>query len=207
MAPPASGEVQQRPGRQQQQQGIGQTITGVIRMAVFWYFAMKFFSPKKPPAEPSQLMSNLFSRSEPLVRPPPPTNPKLFNLNFRFLRAADCLRTTFPCYVCHRLIFHLACSTSRCGRRACCLAASSSGWARFLFLLYFYWHRQCMLLITVLYNLILLRGRGKTAKRHCWIRRSWMQRICWLVFPFFPREPIIAMFETMVFCSELKMPL
>ncbi|CAN6475418.1 unnamed protein product [Victoria cruziana] len=66
MAPPASGEVQQRPGRQQQQQGIGQTITGVIRMAVFWYFAMKFFSPKKPPAEPSQLMSNLFSRSEPL---------------------------------------------------------------------------------------------------------------------------------------------
>ncbi|KAF3787570.1 Cleft lip and palate transmembrane protein [Nymphaea thermarum] len=70
MAPPASGEVQQRQqpgGRQQQQpQGIGQTITGIIRMAVFWYFAMKFFSPKKPPAEPSQLMSNLFSRGEPL---------------------------------------------------------------------------------------------------------------------------------------------
>lgn len=70
MAPPTTAAVEggQRPqGRQQQQQGgFGQTITGVIRMAVFWYFASKFFSPKKP-VEPSALMSNLFQKGEPLV--------------------------------------------------------------------------------------------------------------------------------------------
>ncbi|RRT55728.1 hypothetical protein B296_00039586 [Ensete ventricosum] len=59
-----------RPGRQapqQQQAGFGQSLAGIVRMAVFWYFAMKFFGPKKP-AEPSQLMSNLFHKGEPLVR-------------------------------------------------------------------------------------------------------------------------------------------
>ncbi|PKU70824.1 cleft lip and palate transmembrane protein 1 homolog [Dendrobium catenatum] len=53
------------PARQRQQGGFGQTVTGIIRMAVMWYFAMKFFSPKKP-ADPSQLMSNLFQKGEPL---------------------------------------------------------------------------------------------------------------------------------------------
>ncbi|KAK7824365.1 uncharacterized protein LOC112012307 [Quercus suber] len=67
MAPPeAEGQVQQR--RQPQQQGgFSSMITGVIRMAVFWYFASKFFSPKRPSgSEPSQLISNLFHKSEPL---------------------------------------------------------------------------------------------------------------------------------------------
>lgn len=57
-----------RPGRQapqQQQPGLGQSLTGIVRMAVLWYFAMKFFGPKKP-AETSQLMSNLFHKGEPL---------------------------------------------------------------------------------------------------------------------------------------------
>ncbi|KAF7840199.1 cleft lip and palate transmembrane protein 1-like protein [Senna tora] len=68
MAPPTTAAVEggQRPqGRQQQQGGFGQTITGIIRMAVFWYFASKFFSPKKP-TEPTALMSNLFQKGEPL---------------------------------------------------------------------------------------------------------------------------------------------
>ncbi|XP_054806037.1 uncharacterized protein LOC129308731 [Prosopis cineraria] len=68
MAPPTTAAVEggQRPqGRQQQQGGFGQTITGIIRMAVFWYFASKFFSPKRP-TEPTALMSNLFQKGEPL---------------------------------------------------------------------------------------------------------------------------------------------
>ncbi|XP_059656256.1 uncharacterized protein LOC132303146 [Cornus florida] len=53
-------------GRQQQQPpGFGQMITGVIRIAVFWYFASKFFSPKKP-MEPSLQISNLFHKGESL---------------------------------------------------------------------------------------------------------------------------------------------
>lgn len=48
--------------------GLGQTIAGIVRMAVFWYFAAKFFGPKRPPAEPGMLMSNLFQKGEPLVR-------------------------------------------------------------------------------------------------------------------------------------------
>ncbi|BAS89352.1 uncharacterized protein [Oryza sativa Japonica Group] len=46
--------------------GLGQTIAGIVRMAVFWYFAAKFFGPKRPPAEPGMLMSNLFQKGEPL---------------------------------------------------------------------------------------------------------------------------------------------
>ncbi|KAL5982826.1 hypothetical protein ACLOJK_016903 [Asimina triloba] len=72
MAPP-SGQVQQqqRPRGQQpqQQQGFGQMLVGIVRMAVFWYFAMKFFSPKKP-SDPSQLISNAFQKGEPLVSSP-----------------------------------------------------------------------------------------------------------------------------------------
>ncbi|KAA8531264.1 hypothetical protein F0562_005977 [Nyssa sinensis] len=55
-------------GRQQQQQqppGFGQMITGIIRIAVFWYFASKFFSPRKP-TDPSLQISNLFNTGEPL---------------------------------------------------------------------------------------------------------------------------------------------
>lgn len=72
MAPPAAaggGEV-----REQQQGGgggggFGQSITGIIRIAVFWYFASKFFSPKQPqgPAgEPALQIENLFHKAEPL---------------------------------------------------------------------------------------------------------------------------------------------
>lgn len=70
MAPPAvaaaaGGGGGQQPRQQQQQGGFGQTITGIIRIAVFWYFASKFFSPKKP-SDPSNLISNLFQKGEPL---------------------------------------------------------------------------------------------------------------------------------------------
>ncbi|CAB4309012.1 unnamed protein product [Prunus armeniaca] len=67
MAPPAAaaaeGQVQR--GQQQGGGGFGQSITGIIRIAVFWYFASKFFSPKKP-SDPTQLSTNLFQKAEPL---------------------------------------------------------------------------------------------------------------------------------------------
>jgi hypothetical protein len=50
------------------QGGLGQSIAGIVRMAVFWYFASKFFGPKRPPADPGMLMSNLFQKGEPMVR-------------------------------------------------------------------------------------------------------------------------------------------
>ncbi|CAI9763398.1 unnamed protein product [Fraxinus pennsylvanica] len=55
-------------GRQQQrqQQGVGQMLTGIIRVAVFWYFASKFFGPKKSPTQTSNQISNLFHKGEPL---------------------------------------------------------------------------------------------------------------------------------------------
>jgi hypothetical protein len=58
----AAGAARQRGG------GLGQSIAGIVRMAVFWYFAAKFFGPKRPPAEPGMLMSNLFQKGEPMVR-------------------------------------------------------------------------------------------------------------------------------------------
>ncbi|KAG1331225.1 cleft lip and palate transmembrane protein 1 [Cocos nucifera] len=64
VAQPAAQAATARQGRQQQP-GFGQTVTGIVRMAVFWYFAMKFFAPKKP-SEPSHLISNLFQKGEPL---------------------------------------------------------------------------------------------------------------------------------------------
>jgi hypothetical protein len=76
MAPPAvpgggavaAGGGQQGQGQQRQQQGgMGQTITGIIRMAVFWYFISKFISPKKAPTDPSILISNLFQKGDSLV--------------------------------------------------------------------------------------------------------------------------------------------
>ncbi|KAL0448278.1 UNVERIFIED_CONTAM: Cleft lip and palate transmembrane protein 1 [Sesamum latifolium] len=54
--------------RQQQQQppGMGQMLTGIIRIAVFWYFASKFFGPKRSPTQSSHQISNLFHKGEPL---------------------------------------------------------------------------------------------------------------------------------------------
>jgi hypothetical protein len=69
-AAPAAGEQRQQGGAVAQGGGgLGQTIAGVVRMAVFWYFAMKFFSPKKPAIsnEPAVLLSNTFSKGEPMV--------------------------------------------------------------------------------------------------------------------------------------------
>lgn len=57
-------------GRRQQQQqpaGIGQMLTGIIRIAVFWYFASKFFGPKRSPTQSTTQISNLFHKGEPLV--------------------------------------------------------------------------------------------------------------------------------------------
>uniref|UniRef100_A0A803KNK9 Cleft lip and palate associated transmembrane protein n=1 Tax=Chenopodium quinoa TaxID=63459 RepID=A0A803KNK9_CHEQI len=67
MAPPAiaegGGGGAQPP---QQRQGFGQSISGVLRMAIFWYFASKFFFSPKKPADPALLMNNLFQKGEPL---------------------------------------------------------------------------------------------------------------------------------------------
>lgn len=77
MAQPANVVADEVPGagpgggrREQQQQGVGQMITGIIRVAVFWYFASKFFSPKRPlnPNQPATQISNLFHKGEPMVR-------------------------------------------------------------------------------------------------------------------------------------------
>ncbi|KAI3435432.1 uncharacterized protein J3R85_006031 [Psidium guajava] len=69
MAPPAAaggGGGGGGGGEQQQQRAQGGfSLTGIIRIAVFWYFASKFFSPKKP-SDPSMLMSNLFQKGESL---------------------------------------------------------------------------------------------------------------------------------------------
>ncbi|KAL3721273.1 hypothetical protein ACJRO7_033727 [Eucalyptus globulus] len=73
MAPPAAaggggggGGAEGGGGEQPQrrEQG-GFSLTGIIRIAVFWYFASKFFSPKKP-SDPSLLTSNLFQKGESL---------------------------------------------------------------------------------------------------------------------------------------------
>lgn len=47
--------------------GIFKSLSGIIRMAAFWYFATKFFAPKAPPSNPSLLMSNIFQKGEPMV--------------------------------------------------------------------------------------------------------------------------------------------
>ncbi|XP_043804556.1 cleft lip and palate transmembrane protein 1 homolog isoform X2 [Manihot esculenta] len=65
MAPPVAAAQQRQQQQQQQQGGIGQTITGIIRIAVFWYFASKFFAPKRP-SDPSHLISNLFQKGDSL---------------------------------------------------------------------------------------------------------------------------------------------
>lgn len=80
MAPPvaqtaavaeAAGPGGAQPPQQRQGGGIGSTISGIVRIAVFWYFASKFFSPKQKPMDPSQpaahLMTNLFHKGESMV--------------------------------------------------------------------------------------------------------------------------------------------
>ena len=81
MAPPTPAvEGAQAPqGRQQQPQG-GFGLTGIIRMVVFWYFASKFFSPKKP-TEPSALISNLFQKAQPLVLSLSPSHIRTLSLS------------------------------------------------------------------------------------------------------------------------------
>lgn len=49
-----------------QQPGVGQMLTGVIRIAVFWYFASKLFGPKRSPTQSAHQISNLFHKGEPL---------------------------------------------------------------------------------------------------------------------------------------------
>ncbi|WCJ30599.1 hypothetical protein M5689_012147 [Euphorbia peplus] len=67
MAPPdGGGEVAAGAGGAQQQGGIGQSITGIIRIAVFWYFVSKFFTPNSKPSDPSVLISNLFQKGDTL---------------------------------------------------------------------------------------------------------------------------------------------
>lgn len=60
----AAGGARQPP-QQQQPPGVMQMLIGVLRMAVFAYFAMQMFSSKKP-SDPSLQMSNLFSKGEEL---------------------------------------------------------------------------------------------------------------------------------------------
>lgn len=71
MAPPAAAAPAVVEDREQQQpaQGIGQMFTGIIRIAVIYYFASKFFSSGKQPLSgsgsgPAVQISNLFQKSE-----------------------------------------------------------------------------------------------------------------------------------------------
>ncbi|GER27957.1 cleft lip and palate transmembrane protein [Striga asiatica] len=72
MEPPATvggggGGAGVRRQQPQQQQGVGNMLTGIIRVAVLWYFASKFFGPKRPPStQSSHQISNLFHKGEPL---------------------------------------------------------------------------------------------------------------------------------------------
>ncbi|CAM6043159.1 unnamed protein product [Sphagnum compactum] len=71
MAPPAggvgtqvaaAGTAQQQPA----QQGLGQVLFGVVRMGMFWYFAMQMFGGSKKVTNPALLTNNLFSKGEDL---------------------------------------------------------------------------------------------------------------------------------------------
>lgn len=52
---------------EQAQQGVGSKLFGVVRMGIFWYFAMQMFSTKKPISS-VLLTDNLFTKGENLVR-------------------------------------------------------------------------------------------------------------------------------------------
>lgn len=68
MAPPQVAATQvAQPGQQPPaQQGLAGSISGIIRMAIFWYFAMQMFGSKKV-TNPDLLTNNLFSKGENLV--------------------------------------------------------------------------------------------------------------------------------------------
>ncbi|CAK9215755.1 unnamed protein product [Sphagnum troendelagicum] len=70
MAPPAGGVgTQVAAGTAQQQpaqQGLGQVLFGVVRMGLFWYFAMQMFGGSKKVTNPALLTNNLFSKGEDL---------------------------------------------------------------------------------------------------------------------------------------------
>ncbi|KAL3688246.1 hypothetical protein R1sor_014555 [Riccia sorocarpa] len=73
MAPPGGGggtQVARAGGggaaaQAQPQQNAGSMLFGIIRMGIFWYFAMQMFAPKKP-ANPDLLTNNLFIKGEDL---------------------------------------------------------------------------------------------------------------------------------------------
>jgi hypothetical protein len=69
----AAGTAQQQPA----QQGLGQVLFGVVRMGLFWYFAMQMFGGSKKVTNPALLTNNLFSKGEDLVLFPPPPLPFL----------------------------------------------------------------------------------------------------------------------------------
>lgn len=68
MAPPQVAATQvAQPGQQPPaQQGWAGSISGIIRMGIFWYFAMQMFGSKKV-TNPDLLTNNLFSKGENLV--------------------------------------------------------------------------------------------------------------------------------------------
>jgi hypothetical protein len=57
-----AGTAQQPP-----QQGLGQVLFGIVRMGLFWYFAMQMFGGGKKVTNPALLTTNLFSKGESLV--------------------------------------------------------------------------------------------------------------------------------------------
>lgn len=65
MAPPQVAATQvAQPGQQPPaQQGWAGSISGIIRMGIFWYFAMQMFGSKKV-TNPDLLTNNLFSKGE-----------------------------------------------------------------------------------------------------------------------------------------------
>lgn len=68
VAAAAAGAVAGRGGngrQQPQQQGFGQVLFGIMRMAIFWYIATQMFSSKKP-SNPALLINNLVPKGEKL---------------------------------------------------------------------------------------------------------------------------------------------
>ena len=68
MAPPqAPAAAVAQPGQQPPaQRGWMGSLGGIVRMGIFWYFAMQMFGPKKV-TNPDLLTSNLFIKGENLV--------------------------------------------------------------------------------------------------------------------------------------------
>nr|PNR52868.1 hypothetical protein PHYPA_009243 [Physcomitrium patens] len=48
------------------QQGWAGGLSGIVRMGIFWYFAMQIFGPKKT-TKPAELTSNLFNKGDRLM--------------------------------------------------------------------------------------------------------------------------------------------